>query len=173
VADGFVVREAVEGDFGEWFDVFEAVAAEGKWVGSEAPMDRDQRRKNFFDTLTRDDATQFVVDADGAVVGALGIHGQHASGLFDLGMFLAPDWRGKGAGSALMERAIGWAKEHGAHKVTLTLWPHNAAARALYEKFGFAEEGYLRRHYRRRNGQLWDAVAMGLVLDEETPGSPY
>jgi hypothetical protein len=31
----------------------------------------------------------------------------------------------------------------------------------------------LRRHYPRRNGQLWDAVIMGLILDKTSPGSPY
>jgi len=169
----FVVREATEVDFDQWFDVFESVAAEGKWVGSEAPMDRDRRRTNFLDTLTRADATQFVVDVGDTVVGALGVHGSGPPGLFDLGMFLAPNWRGKGAGSALMECCISWARDHGAHKLTLTLWPHNTAARALYEKFGFVEEGYLRRHYRRQSGELWDAVAMGLVLDNDSPTSPY
>jgi RimJ/RimL family protein N-acetyltransferase len=76
-------------------------------------------------------------------------------------------------GSALLEAAIAWARDVGAHKVGLQRWPHNARAAALYEKFGFEEEGRLVRHYRRKNGELWDAVIMGLVLDEETPGSPY
>jgi RimJ/RimL family protein N-acetyltransferase len=57
--------------------------------------------------------------------------------------------------------------------VALQVWPHNHAARALYRRFGFADEGLLRRHYRRRNGELWDAVVMGLVLDESSPGSPF
>ena len=51
------------------------------------------------------------------------------------------------------------------------MWPHNHAARRLYRRHGFVEEGRLRRHYSRRNGELWDAVVMGLVLDEERPGS--
>mgnify|MGYP000948480023 FL=1 len=41
----------------------------------------------------------------------------------------------------------------------------------LYEGMGFVQEGYLRRHYPRKTGELWDAVVMGLVLNEETPGS--
>jgi RimJ/RimL family protein N-acetyltransferase len=48
------------------------------------------------------------------------------------------------------------------------VWPHNQSARRLYRSFGFEEEGYLRRHYRRRNGELWDAVIMGLLLFDET-----
>jgi RimJ/RimL family protein N-acetyltransferase len=53
------------------------------------------------------------------------------------------------------------------------VWPHNAAAIALYRKVGFQVEGRRRRQYRRRNGELWDAILMGLVLDEVSPGSPH
>lgn len=72
-----------------------------------------------------------------------------------------------------MDAAVGWARESGLHKLVLQVWPHNERARALYRKFGFVEEGYLRRHYRRRNGQLWDAVMMGLVLDESSLGPTF
>jgi hypothetical protein len=34
-------------------------------------------------------------------------------------------------------------------------------------------EGRLRRHFRRANGELWDVVTMGLVLDTQSPGSSY
>jgi putative acetyltransferase len=53
------------------------------------------------------------------------------------------------------------------------VWPHNHPARQLYERFGFVEEGRLRRHYRRQNGELWDAIVMGLVLDDSSPGSRF
>src|SRR6266508_2058891 len=76
----------------------------------------------------------------------------------------AEGWRGRGVGSALLRAGIEWARGAGAHKVALQVWPHNAAALALYEKFGFQREGLLRGHYRRRNGELWDAIVMGLPL---------
>jgi RimJ/RimL family protein N-acetyltransferase len=56
--------------------------------------------------------------------------------------------------------------------MTLEVWPHNARARRLYQSAGFAEEGHLKRHYRRRNGALWDAVVMALILDNDSPGRP-
>jgi RimJ/RimL family protein N-acetyltransferase len=80
-------------------------------------------------------------------------------------MMVADDWRGMGVGSGLLETAIAWARDVGAHKVALQMWSHNDRARALYEKYGFVEEGRLARHYRRNNGELWDAVVMGLSLD--------
>ncbi len=69
-----------------------------------------------------------------------------------------------------MEAGLAWAKAAGGHKVTLTVFPHNHAARALYSKFGFMTEGTLRRAFRRNNGELWDGVIMGLVLDTTSPG---
>ena len=53
------------------------------------------------------------------------------------------------------------------------MWPHNDAAIALYRSRGFTVEGRLRRQYRRADGELWDAITMGLVLDTQSPGSPY
>ena len=68
----------------------------------------------------------------------------------------------------LVRRAVDWARAQGAHKISLEMWPDNDAARALYEKFGFEQEGFLRDHYRRRNGELRSAVTMGLLLDGTT-----
>jgi RimJ/RimL family protein N-acetyltransferase len=50
------------------------------------------------------------------------------------------------------------------HKIALQVWPHNEAALALYRSSGFEQEGYLRQHYRRKNGELWDAVVMGRLV---------
>jgi putative acetyltransferase len=72
-----------------------------------------------------------------------------------------------------MEACIAWAIEHHAHKLVLEVWPHNTAAQGLYRRYGFEQEGFFRRHYRRRNGELWDAIRMGLILDHESPSSPY
>src|SRR3989442_15182554 len=92
-------------------------------------------------------------------------------------MFVAGERRGRGVGSALVEAALDWARQVGAHKVSLAVWAHNHPARSLYAKFGFLTEGtrrrhYRRRHYRRRDGELWDAVNMSLILERTTPGGP-
>jgi RimJ/RimL family protein N-acetyltransferase len=80
-------------------------------------------------------------------------------------MTIAAPWRDRGIGKALLERAIAWAKDVGHYKISLEVWPHNTGARALYNTFGFDEEGYLRKQWRRANGELWDSVIMGLVLE--------
>lgn len=167
----FKVRVGCHDDFEAWFALYEAVAAEGRWIGGEAPSDRSARQDSFRSFVDDPDSESFVVEVDGSLVGGLSV--RLRGGLADLGMQVDSAWRGQGVGSALMEACIAWAVEHGAHKITLSLWPHNKAALALYRKYGFEEEAHLRRHYRRRSGELWDALAMGLVLDWESPGSPY
>ena len=93
-------------------------------------------------------------------------------GVADIGMAVAASWRGRGLGARLLTELVTAARELGAHKVALQVWPHNVRAIELYRSRGFVEEGRLHRHYRRRNGELWDAVVMGLILDTTTPGSP-
>ena len=170
-AVGFAVRPAGEADFDGWFDLFAAVVAEGVWLGSEVPLDREDRRQRFLNASADKDnpAATFLAESDGRQVGQLFIRCQ--AGIGDIGMAVDRAWRGRGVGSALLTAAVDWAGRHQVHKLTLQVWPHNVAALRLYRRFGFAEEGHLRRHYRRRNGELWDAVVMGLVLDTTSPGS--
>jgi putative acetyltransferase len=155
----FTLRRANDEDFDRWVDLYETVAAEGKWIGGEVPVDRERLRRGYADRFMkeRESAAILLAESDGQLIGHLGI--ENYQGVADLGMMVAADWRGRGVGSALMEGAV--------------VWPHNEAARALYRKFGFVDEGVLRRHYRRRSGELWDAIAMGCVLDAVSPGSPF
>jgi RimJ/RimL family protein N-acetyltransferase len=85
-------------------------------------------------------------------------------GFGEVGMMVAAGWRGRGVGTALVAAAVEWAREHGLHKIALSVFPHNDAALALYRKFGFVEEGRLVRHIRRADGERWDLIEMGLLL---------
>lgn len=170
--DAVVVRPARPDDLTGVVDLLEAVAAEGRWIGAELPLDRESRLARFQQALDQHGQALFVAVAGGEVVGQLGLE-LRPYRVAELGMAVAAPWRGRGIGSRLLHAGVEWARSVGSHKVSLQVWPHNRAARALYRKFGFVEEGVLHRHYPRRNGQLWDVVIMGLVLDKTTPGSPY
>jgi RimJ/RimL family protein N-acetyltransferase len=161
------VRRAREPDLPAVFDSFERTAAEGKWIGSELPLDRTDRIARWRDFIAGTEGVMLVAEIDGEIVGGSSLQwiGHSGTGLLGLGMWLDAPYRGRGLGTALLTESITWAKDNGAHKITLEVWPHNDAALALYRRFGFEQEGYLRRHWRRRNGELWDSIVMGLLLE--------
>lgn len=78
---------------------------------------------------------------------------------------------GRGYGRLLMDEAIRWAWERPEiHRIELTVFAHNARARALYERLGFAEEGVARRRYRLQSRWI-DDVTMALLRREPGPRS--
>ena len=161
------IRPETEDDIAALLDVFAAVAAEGRWIGTEAPIDRPARAQRIRDGLRRPESyAAFVAEADGRIIGSIGLD-LAPYGVAGIGMALADKYRGQGIGRRLLDRGIEWARQAGAHKLALEVWPHNERAIALYRRVGFVEEGRLRQHDRRRNGELWDALVMGLLLDLE------
>ncbi len=170
---GVAVRPATAADVEAIVDLLESVVEEGRWLGNEPPLDRPEHLERLAADVAEPEGSTLLVavSADGEVVGHLRLS-RRPYGVATLSMYVAAVWRGRGVGSALVTAALSAARASGAHKVALQAWPNNAAALSLYAKFGFVEEGRLRRHYRRRDGSLWDAVVMGLVLDEHSPGGP-
>lgn len=141
-----------------------SIAAERQWIATEPPLDRERWESRFEEMLSKDDRVHFAVLVDGVHVGNGGVI-QEAPGLYELGMGLVDGYRGRGLGSLLMDEIIAWTRARpDAHKIALQVWPHNKAAIRLYENRGFVQEGYLHKHYRRSNGELWDTVVMGLSL---------
>jgi len=171
MTEQFVVRPAVAADVDRVVELFVAVVDEGRWLGTEPPVDRPAQRERFLEPVESPANASLVAvaAADERVVGHVRV-GVEPYGVAGLGMMVDAGWRGRGVGAALVRAAIDCARELGAHKLALQVWPHNHAARGVYLRHGFVEEGLLRRQYRRRNGELWDAVVMGLVLDEASPG---
>ena len=151
------IRPAGDADRRQLATLFATVAEERDGIATEPPVDVDAWAERW-----RLEGTLLAV-AEGELVGSLSIDVSRF-GFGELGMAVARDWRGRGVGSALVEAGIAWARERGLHKLTLSVFPHHAAAIALYRKFGFVEEGRRVKHYRRACGELWDALEMGLLL---------
>lgn len=139
--------------------LFAAVAGERDGIATEPPVDVEARAASW-----NLDGSLVAVSGD-TIVGMLHVE-RSRFGTGEIGMAVARAERGQGVGSALLAAAIDWARDQGLHKLSLSVFPHNAAAIALYRRFGFVEEGRRVKHIRRASGELWDTIEMGLLLLE-------
>jgi RimJ/RimL family protein N-acetyltransferase len=155
--DAIHVRPAEDGDRRALALLFAAVAEERDGIATEPPVDVEGRAASW-----ELDGTLVAV-SQGEIIGELRVE-RSWFGVGEIGMMVAADWRGRGVGAALLGAAIDLARGEGMHKLALSVFPHNAAAIALYKKFGFVEEGRRVKHMRRARGELWDLIDMGLLL---------
>jgi putative acetyltransferase len=152
-------------------DMWREVVAERRFVRTEV-VTRGIRhyRKRFRNSWTHDRASLVAVHGD-RVIGHLDVTREEGSvtrHVASIGMAVAPDWRGRGVGSALLAEAIRWARQVGVEKLVLSVYPDNEAALGLYRKFGFVEEGRLTGHSKKSIGYR-DEIVMGRWLIERPP----
>jgi ribosomal-protein-alanine N-acetyltransferase len=69
-------------------------------------------------------------------------------------------WRGRGVGRDLLRDHLSRAALSGARTMFLEVGHANAAAIALYARFGFLEAGQREGYYRRPDGELATALVM-------------
>jgi L-phenylalanine/L-methionine N-acetyltransferase len=167
-----VVRSAVPGDAGRLRQLVDAVAAE-----PEVPLlllpgqySAGVWRRRITHAAADPRALLLMAELGGELGGNIGLlpdpHpcSEHVA---VVGMSVGSAWRGIGLGTALLETATDWAQRRGCHKMTLSVFSHNAAAIHFYEARGFEREG-LRRGQFVRAGKRLDEVLMGRLLDDET-----
>ena len=105
-----------------------------------------------------------VAERDGRIVGSAGMH---ATGpalrrrhVVAIGVSVGAAAQRQGVGTALMQALCDYADRWmGVLRIELTVYVDNAAAIALYRKFGFEMEGR-HRGYALRDGRYVDAFAM-------------
>ncbi len=160
----FLIRRAEPGDAPELTALGEAVGAEPEgWLITTNGWRSAADERRYLRAIRRyPDAAVFVAESEGRVVGRLSVaRDQHPASrhVADLGLMVAAAHRRLGIGRALLEAAADWARESGVRKLELHVFPHNEAAIAMYERFGYVREGYRKAHY-RRGAEFVDAILM-------------
>jgi RimJ/RimL family protein N-acetyltransferase len=163
--DHVIIRPAHPRDAGPLVALAEDVSAEPEgWLISDGGWRTVADERRYLRALRRyRDAAVFVAEvADDGIVGRLSLgRDPHPASrhVADLGLMVAAAYRRRGIGRALLDQAVDWARAAGVRKLELHVFPHNEAAIALYESFGFTREGYRKEHYRRGRGYV-DAILM-------------
>ncbi len=164
---GVEIRSARARDVRALAELIAGVAAERRFIRTEE-VDRSRLRR-YRDASRRSwtpHQANIVAEADGRIVGNLGITREDAPvtrHIASLGMAVAPEWRGRGVGAALLAEAFSWARWAEVEKIELTVYPQNDRAIRLYERFGFAVEGRLTGHSKKSYGYE-DEIVMGRWL---------
>jgi phosphinothricin acetyltransferase len=81
----------------------------------------------------------------------------------DISVYVERQWRGKGAGRALLGRLIELGHEHGFHKLVLAAFPFNPGGMALYEAMGFRTVGVYKEQG-QLDGHWVDTIIMERLL---------
>ena len=97
--------------------------------------------------LARNPGTSFAAEEDGALIGAIMAGHDGRRGTIHH-TAVHPDYRGKGAGKALVEHALAALKAEGITKVNLVVFTRNENGNAFWEKMGFSARNDLT--YRNR-----------------------
>jgi putative acetyltransferase len=161
----FVVRPARASDLPPLIDVLQRVVAENRYLSPELPIDCKERLTRWQDLLADDDSAMFVACDCDVPVGEVALTMHPEYGML-LGMLLDAPYRGRGAGSALLQTAIGWAASRGHAQLSLLVFAHNESAIGLYRKFGFAQLEYYKADVIRSNGEQWDTILMRRELSK-------
>jgi ribosomal protein S18 acetylase RimI-like enzyme len=167
--EGVTIRTARASDARSFLVFWSAVVAEGRNVRSESVRHSARVYRRRFRRSWTENEAHIVAVAGDRVVGHLFIQREDhpvTRHVASLGIAVSADKRGRGIGSALMREAFRWARHYGVEKIVLSVYPHNAAAIALYRRFGFVEEGRLARHSRKSYGYE-DEILMAAWLGKE------
>ncbi len=107
--------------------------------------------------------SRLVYEEDGQVVGWVALapvsSRQAYSGVAEVSIYVAPEARGRGIGTRLMERVIASSEAHDIWTLYAALFPENEASVRLHERCGFRRIG-TRERIARLDGVWRDTLIM-------------
>ncbi len=166
-----VLREAKIEDAQAMIDHMQTVSAETDFLtyGEGEFVITLQEEKVFVEGIAKSDNQIFLLaEIDGKVIGissVLASDKKRIKHIGNLGLSIQKDYWGLGIGSHVMQALIAWAKDTKIiKKIDLSVLTDNNPAIALYKKFGFEQEGLVRRNM-YIDGTFFDSYMMGVLID--------
>lgn len=174
------LRRAIDDDAADFVRAVDSVAREGvHFLRSRFEVDEDRERALLAEAVERGDLVLLAVENGSPTLGdTQGLAGwltlfrarpEFLRHTCELGMGVLHGYRGLGIGSALIEYALQWAAQQRLEKVNLGVRASNERARALYLKFGFAEEGLRVREIKDQQGRYDDSIEMAFFVPPASP----
>ncbi|MBE6775380.1 MAG: GNAT family N-acetyltransferase [Ruminococcaceae bacterium] len=151
-----VVRKATINDISAVAVIYREQFREMSKLIPDFIKEGDQRVDFIEKTISEEDSDILVYEHNGVVIGFILLQAKIRPDFdfiipgkycYIMDIIVTESHRGKGFGTALMNSAMEWAKEHGCSFINLDVLVKNEGAIALYEKLGFvpkAQEMYCR-----------------------------
>ena len=164
------IREAQAEDAGQLINHVNKVVGETDFLTMGAGEFRktvEEEQKMILEYLSDVNALFLVAEIEATIAGVLTIKArqkarlQHAA---SFGISVQKEHWGKGLASSLLETMLLWANDHPViNKIMLTVHAENEQAIKLYNKYGFEEEGRMKKDF-FLNGRYSDALLMSKFL---------
>jgi putative acetyltransferase len=167
----YVIREATPDDAEQLIERMQRLVEEpgiNFIMGpGEFTFTAEEERRFLAERAESDNSVFLLALAGDRIIGNLGCDGGKRRAVrheATIGISVDRDWRNRGVGTALMRRAIEWARGTGVlTRLQLQVFARNAPAIHLYQKLGFQIEGS-RRNAILRDGEYIDSLMMALLL---------
>jgi len=140
------IRRGGEGDLEVVSDLWASLAREMDAMDRYLDLDEDfldKGRRYFRENLRAEEFHIWLAEDEGEAVGFLCAKVERPGPIFVprpwlhiMDLYVRPSYRRRGVARALMEAALGWAREQGLESADLSVYSTNPARR-LYEDLGF------------------------------------
>lgn len=124
--------------------------------------------KQIFEDSIAEKTLFLVAEVGGKIIGFTRCEGSKLSRFrhkAEFGICILKKYWGHGIGKVMIENILIWAGTAGIKKISLTVVQTNTKAIQLYEKYGFVKEGLLVNDRIHKDGNYYNTVIMGRMLD--------
>jgi len=166
-----IIRKALEYDANELVNYLDSISKESDYLTfGEGELGRTIEQEEEFIKITnnKNNSLFIVAEMDGKIIGNLNFQAGQRKRIAHTGEFgvsVLKEYWGNGIGKELIKYLIEWSKNSGLiRKINLRVRTDNTIAIKLYKKFGFLEEGIIKRDFLIDN-KFYDSLSMGLLID--------
>jgi L-amino acid N-acyltransferase YncA len=142
------IRDASPSDLPAIVEIYNTTIASRMVTADLEPVSVEERR-HWFGQHSPGRRPVWVATEDDQVIGWLSYSSFHSRAAYDatseISLYLAPQHRGRGLGSQLLERCVKHAPAIGISNLVGLIFGHNAPSLRLFEKHGFSRWGHLPR----------------------------
>ncbi len=148
----FAIRKATESDAEVIIAILDGIASERIYTAINRPWSADQQRQHLV-SLSAREAIHVAETERGSIIGyqTLELWAPTLDSMAhvgQIGTFLRPEWRRRGIGEALFQRAVDFARKRDYLKFVIQVRSSNTSAQGFYQRLGFRECGRLNRQVR-------------------------